>query len=263
MANEIHPEDIYFGAPAQLTYGGVAVGATVDKPKVTIEVTTYTPQFQGARGPVKGTTIVTKAIASAEFTVNEITATKLAWAMPGSEAVTGNADETVGGASTTLSADAAAGDIAIEVTSAAGISGESVAGAHDGDFLRIGITGETEIRRVVEVSGTLIVLDLPLLRAHRSTDDVVEVDDRGTTSITWTPGRVPSSAYKDLVLVGLGLDGAELVVTLRNAMSAETVTMEFGDDAIAGLPVKMTAYYEPSAPTELPATIETGAAAGS
>jgi hypothetical protein len=263
MPLEIHPEDIFFGAPAQLTYGGVAVGATVDKPKASIDVTTFTPVFQGTRGPVKGTTIVSKAILFCEFTVNEFTATKLAWAMPGCEAVTGSADETVGGASTTLSEDAAAGAVTVEVTSTAGISGESVAGAHDGDFIRIGVTGETEIRQVVTVSGTVLVLDLPLFRAHRDLDDVVEVDDRGTTVVTWTPGRVPSSAYQDLVLVGVGLDGAELIVTLFNAMSAENVAMEFGDDSIAGLPVKMTAYYEPMTPTELPGRIEFGASSGS
>ncbi len=256
MPNEIHPEDLYFGAPAQLTYGGVAVGATIDKPKVTFELEHYTPIFQGARGEVKGTTFIHKVRPYAEFQINEITATKLAWGMPGSSSVTGDATETGGGASTTLDGGVDAGDITITVTSATGISGESTPGAHDGDFLRIGVTGETEIRRVESVSGLVVVLDIPLLRAHRDGDAVVEVDDRGTTVITWTPGRVPSESYQDLVLVGEGLDGRQLIVTLRDAMSAENTVLEFGDDSISGMPVKFKAYYDPANPTDVPATIE-------
>jgi hypothetical protein len=258
MSLEIHPEDLYFGSPASLTYGGTEIGATVDKPKVTFEVTEYTPVFQGARGPVKGTTMVTKVIPMAEFAVNELTAEKLAWAMPGSASVVGTATPTGGGADTTLSADVAAGVREIEVTSATGISGETTLDAGDGDFLEIGVVGETEIRRVERVDGTTVILESPLGRLHRDTDDVVEVDDAGTTIISWTPGRVPSAAYADLVLTGLGLDGRQLVVTLQNAMSAQTVTMEFGDDSIAGLPVKMTAYYDPTTPTVAPFEIEVG-----
>jgi len=261
MPNEIHPEDLYFGAPALLTYGDVPVGATVDKPKVTFELESYTPVFQGARGEVKGTTFIHKVRPYAEFVINEITATKLAWAMPGSSSVTGDAALTGGGASTTLDGAAGAGEITINVADATGISGESTEGADDGDFLKIGVTGETEIRRVESVVGTVVVLDVPLLRSHRDGDDVVEVDDRGTTVITWTPGRVPSESYQDLVLVGEGLDGRELTVTLKDAMSAENTVMEFGDDSIAGMPVKFKAYYDPASPTDVPATIELGPAA--
>jgi hypothetical protein len=84
MALTITPEALYFGAPTTLTFNSVDVGATIDAPKVSFEVTNYTPEFQGAKGPVKGTVITTKVVPSVEFTVNEMTAEKIAWAMPGS-----------------------------------------------------------------------------------------------------------------------------------------------------------------------------------
>lgn len=167
MATVIAPEELYFGAPTTLTYGGVDCGATLDAPKFKIDVTKYEPDFQNARGPVMGTSIVTKVVASVTLTVNQITAAKLAWAMPGSS------------------------------SSAYG----------------------------------------------------------GGTVITWDPGRVPSEAYQDLVLVGPGLDGRLLVLTLENAMSAESQELDFSDTAIAGLSLVLTAYYDPATPDHAPFSI--------
>jgi hypothetical protein len=155
----ITPEELYFGAPVSLTYDGTECGATIDAPKVSFAVTTYTPEFQNAKGPIKGTVITTKVIPSVEFTVNQITAAKLAWAMPGSS---------------------------------------------------------------------------------------------GSSPITWTPGRIASADYRTLILTGEGLDGRQMVVTLYNAMSAESQELEFGDSAVAGLKMKFTAYYDPATPTVAP-----------
>jgi hypothetical protein len=84
MATTINPEQLFFGGPASLTIGGVEAGATVDAPRVTITPTVYTPEFIGAKGPVKGTDIVTRVLAAVEFTVNEFSAVKMGWTMPGS-----------------------------------------------------------------------------------------------------------------------------------------------------------------------------------
>ena len=84
MALTIDAEALYFGGPTTLTFNSVDVGATVDAPKVSFDVTNYTPDFVGAKGPIKGTVITTKVIPSVEFTVNELTAAKIAWALPGS-----------------------------------------------------------------------------------------------------------------------------------------------------------------------------------
>lgn len=254
MATTITPEALYFGAPASLTFGGVECGATVTPPKITFEVEKYVPEFQGAKGPVKGTVVVTKVIPKAELTINEFTAAKLAWAMPGAASVVGTAAVTGGGGVGTLYADAAAGATNIKVTSVANLTA--------GDFLKIGDVGETEIHEIDVVGtvngGTGITLKTALLRAHDAGDDYVEVDDAGTTIITWTPGRVPSADYKTLVLTGSGLDGRQLVVTILNAMSAENQEMEFGDSAVTGLALVFTGHYDGATPTVAPFSIEAG-----
>lgn len=88
--------------------------------------------------------------------------------------IPGTGAETGGGANTTLSADVAARALSIVVASATGIA--------VGDYLRIGDTGETEIRRVDPsyVSGTTIPLETMLERAHDAGDQVREVDGAGT-----------------------------------------------------------------------------------
>ena len=88
MATTISAEDLFFGAPASLTIGGVEVGATLTPPKVSIEATQYAPEFQGAGGPISGAVFNTKIKCTAEMTVNEITAAKLAWSLPGSSSAT-------------------------------------------------------------------------------------------------------------------------------------------------------------------------------
>lgn len=134
MATTIEPEELYFGAPASLTYGGVECGATVDPPKLMFDVETYTPEFQNAKGPVKSTKIVRRVVPRCEFTVNQITAQKLAWAMPGA---TSEQSESVGqtraGLNTTLGADPALGAILIRLASITTVAA--------GDFIRIGAAG--------------------------------------------------------------------------------------------------------------------------
>jgi hypothetical protein len=334
MTSTITPEELYFGAPASLTYGGVECGATVDAPKVAFEVSTYTPEFQNAKGPIKGTVITTKVVPSCEFTVNQMTAQKLAWAMPGSAS---SSSQSVGqlraGLSTTLGADPALGattinlvsvttcatgdflrigttltealcevvrivtkgtagalDTIIENSSGGGLlidhgNGENVvtvtgtilaapsaAGATNikvdavtglapGDFVRIGYDGKFETRELSAVgtggvAGTGLTFLVPLTRDHSLDEWVIEVTALGSTTITWTPGRIDSSAYQDLILTGLGLDGRQMIVTLFDAMSAESQELEFSDSAVSGLKVKFTGYYDPATPTVAPFSIQ-------
>lgn len=250
MSNVIVPEAMYFGAPASLTVGGVECGATLEAPKLAFDVTAYTPDFKNAKGPVKDTVIIRKVIPRLEVLVNELTAEKMAWGMPGVTATVGTAAVTGGGASTTLGADVAAGATSIVVASATGIA--------VGDFLRVGDTGEREIRQVAGtyVSGTTIPLTVALTFAHDSGDAVVEVDDAGTTILTWTPGRVPSSAYKDVVAVGPGLDGRIMTVTIFDALSSEPIEMDLDDEAMTGLALKLVGHYDKSTPTVAPFSFE-------
>jgi hypothetical protein len=167
MAVIITPEELYFGAPTTLTYGGTECGATIDAPKVTITPTTYTPKFQSAKGPIKGTDIVTEVLVAAEFTVNQITAAKLAWGLPG----------------------------------------------------------------VTSTGGT------------------------GPQTITWTPGRIASGAYLPLVLIGPGLDGRTMTVTITNAVSVNPIEIDFSNTAVAGMKVKFEGRYDPTTPTLAPFSI--------
>lgn len=90
-------------------------------------------------------------------------------------ATTSGAAETAGGASTTLTADTAVGAVVVDVASAVGVAG--------GDFLRIGDTGEAEIREVASVDTLAVTLTAPLQVAHDSGDAVREVDDAGTATL--------------------------------------------------------------------------------
>jgi len=119
----------------------------------------------------------------------------------------GSAAETAGGADTTLTADTAVGATSLLVASAAGIVA--------GNWLRVGDTGETEIRAVAVggVVGLVVTLTAPLQAAHDTGDQVREVDDAGTaavddygqpvtaeTTIATVPGLVQPRAAREVAL---------------------------------------------------------------
>lgn len=248
MSTVIVPEAMYFGAPTSLTIGGVEVGATLEAPKLAFDIDAYTPEFKNAKGPVKGTTIIRRVIPRLEVMVNELTAVKMAWAMPGVTATVGTAATTGGGASTTLTADVASGATVINVASATGIA--------VGNFLKVGDAGSTEIREVASIATLAITLTAALTMAHDSGDAVLEVDDAGTTLLTWTPGRVPTAAYKDVVAIGPGLDGRIMTVTIFDAISTEPIEMDLDDEEMTGLALSMIGQYDPSTPTVAPFSVE-------
>lgn len=164
MATTITPEELYYGSPVTLTYGGVDVGGTTEPPTINIEITEAHPDFQNAIGPVMGTSVIHTVMARVNLMVNQLTAEKLAWALPGAS----------------------------------------------------------------EVGGV----------------------------ITWSPGRVPSDAYKDLVLVGQGLDGRTMTFTLENAYSSENISLPFGKGQFGGLAMAFLGYVDAATPQEAPFTIE-------
>jgi hypothetical protein len=160
MPITIEPEELFFGSPTSLTYGGTEVGATVTPPKATITPTLYKPDFQTAIGPVKGAVFITAVEAKVELTVNQFTAEKLAWALPGAE----------------------------------------------------------------ESGGV----------------------------ISWTPGRVASAAFKDLVLVGAGLDGRTITFTLKNALPEGALEVSFSKTEISGMTLTFIGYVSEDYPQEAP-----------
>jgi len=339
MATTVDPNAVFSGAPVSITYGGVEMGATIGQPKVNLDVTGGAPEFTNAGGPVKNTHGIRKIIPSLEITVNEFTAQKLAWAMPGA---TADSSESVGqlraGLATTLGADPALGATLIRLASittvaqgdfirigttlteaacevvriatlgtagatdtvvqnsagggllidhangenvvtvtgtllaapaAAGATNvklDSVTGLAAGDFIRIGYVGHYETRVIDTVGtagagGTGVDFDIPLTRDHALGEWVIEVTALGGTVIRPVVGRVPSSAYQDLVLTDIGADGRTLIVTLENAMSAESQAMEFNDDPTQplGLVLKFTGHYDEATPRQVPITFEMSA----
>ena len=163
MAVLITPEELYFGAPTTLTFGGTDVGGTTEPPRIVIEPTYLTPDFQNAAGPIEGTKVVVGCAVRAEIMVNQFSAAKIAWALPGSE----------------------------------------------------------------EAGGT----------------------------ITWTVGRVPSSAYQDLVLVGPGLDGRTMTVTIFAACPESSMEIPFGKEEFTGMNMTFIGHYQADAPMEAPFSI--------
>jgi hypothetical protein len=163
MAVTITPNELYYGAPTTLTYGGTDVGGTTEAPRIIIEPTYLTPDFQNAGGPVQDTKVVTGCMVRAEIMVNQFSATKIAWALPGSE----------------------------------------------------------------ETGGT----------------------------ITWTIGRVPTASYQDLVLVGPGLDGRTMTVTIENACPESSIEIPFGKEEFTGMNMTFIGHYEAANPMDVPFTI--------
>jgi hypothetical protein len=335
MATTVDPSAIFSGAPVSITYGGTECGATITAPKLTLNVESGAPAFTNAGGPVKGTRGTRKIIPELEIMVNEFTAQKLGWAMPGAVVTS---SESVGqvraGLATTLGADPALGATLIRLASvttvvdddfirigAAGVaateansevvrvttvgtagatdtvvensagggllidhasgaeaktvtgtvlSAPSVSGATNlkvadvtaltiGDFVRIGYVGHYETRELSFVgttgpAGTGISFVVPLSRDHGLGEWVIEVTALGAVTIRPVIGRLPSSAYADLVLTDIGADGAQLVATLENATSDETQTLEFSDDPATplGLTLKFTGHYDPATPQVVP-----------
>jgi len=150
VATIIVPEDIYYGTPASLLVGGVEVGATVDPPTIAFEITHFTPEFQGARGPVARTRGISRVIPRANFQLNEFSASKLAWAFAGS---TISASGALGfpdpaGLDTTLAADPAIAATNLKVTAITNVA--------INDFVLVGPTltptdSNTEVVRVLTV----------------------------------------------------------------------------------------------------------------
>ena len=338
MVSTIDPSAIFSGAPVSITFGGVECGATTAVPKLSLDVEAGGPEFTNAGGPVRLTRITRRIVPSLELTVNEMTAQKIAWAMPGA---TATSSQSVGqvraGLDTTLGADPALGATLIRLTSvttvvandfirigAAGVAAteanseivkvttvgtagatdtvvensagggllidhangaeaktvtgtvlaapslagatnlklDSVTGLAPGDFIRVGYVGHYETRALTAVGtagvgGTGVTFAIPLTRDHGLDEWVIEVTALGGTTIRPVIGRIGSAAYQDLVLTDIGADGATLIVTLENAMSAESQELNFDDDPAnpLGLTLKFTGHYHESTPTQVPLTI--------
>jgi hypothetical protein len=245
---------LFFGSPASLTVGGDEVGATLTAPKVSVKATVYSPDFQNAGGAIKAASFITKIECQVSTTINEITAAKLAWSLPGSTSSsgTGVAAADASAFATTTDAATAAGTTYLPMTSVA--SPLAV-----GQWLKVGSGALAEFRKVREIIPTAgVLLNEALMNAHDSGVAVVHTVDGDVTTISWSTGRVPTSAFKDVVIDGVGLDGQHLIVTVTDALSDGKLDVEMSDSAVAGSVVTLTGYYDGANPTLCPVTIAVG-----
>jgi hypothetical protein len=163
MTTTIQPDRMFFGAPASLTVDGVESGTSFDAPKVTIEYTTNADKTmpQGARSKIKGLLFVKSAVCKVVFKVNEWTAVKLGWVMPGATATSAaSVGVPVAGLDTTLGADPALGATTFRFASVTTVAA--------GQFVRVAAAGvaateaNSEVMRVVTkgtAGGTDTVLE--------------------------------------------------------------------------------------------------------
>jgi hypothetical protein len=68
----------------------------------------------------------------------------------------------------------------------------------------------------------------------------------------WTPGRIPSTAYHDVVLIGQGLDGREMVIGIENAVSVQPLELDMSNTAIMGMKVRLEGRYAAATPNVAP-----------
>ena len=165
-----------------------------------------------------------------------------------------NADEIKTVVGTVLAAPAASGATNVKV--------DAVTSLAAGEFIRIGYTDHYETREITAVgtagpAGTGVTFAVPLTRDHALDEWVVKVAALGGVTIRPAVGRIPTSAYQNLVLTDIGADGRTLIVTLENALSAESQELTFDDDPTQplGLSLKFTAHYDPDLPRQVPITI--------
>lgn len=172
-------------------------------------------------------------------------ATPLAFAHPTPEAFV----EVDGGA---LAADALAGATNIKVTAAA------LTNLVAGDFIKVGVQGDYEIRKVQIVGtagagGTGLTLYIPLTRFHRLGDLAIEVTNEGDTTIeTSTTRRVPSASYHKWELRVPGLNGREVRFGIRKGLMTESPEFEAQDDGTLAPRLTIQARWDPASPATSP-----------
>jgi hypothetical protein len=156
---------------------------------------------------------------------------------------------------TTLSANTAVGATNIKVASVAGLA--------VGDFVRIGFPGNVESRKLTVVGtagagGTGLSFVMPLERAHRSGDNVVEITNEGGTLVESNTGnvrRLPTSAYRKWELRVPGLNGRVIYFTLKKAIMTENAEFEAADDGALAPRLTLQARWDPAASTVSPWSI--------
>jgi hypothetical protein len=160
-----------------------------------------------------------------------------------------NAEEVKTVIGTTIALDCPAGATNVKLA--------AVAGLIPGSIVRFGDFGEYEIRPLTTVGtlgsgGTGVTFIEPLSRNHDASDWAIVVTALGQVTVQPVAGRMPLSAYHDVVLTGVDLALNPLIVELDDAISLVNQAIVFSDQDWAGFAVELEAYADPLTPTVLP-----------
>lgn len=233
--------NIYYRDTGVLT-DWTSVGLTMDDAiaRIGFENSNPSDALNGIDGMLRGLDYLRVVSAEIEFTLPEISASKLALAIPGSvSAATATTDAGGTPLSTTLAADAAIGATNIKAT--------AVTNAAVGDWVRINTTGAlAEYRQLTFVGtagsgGTGLGFRDPLKKAHLSGVALVETVGDGKTEVTPpTVRRQPNTAYKDWALVSESPASYFEFLIYRAIATSEAVELSFNDDLSQPAGIRVT-----------------------
>lgn len=236
--------EIFYRAPNVLT-AWTSVGVTMDDAIARIGFANSNPSdtLNGVDGAIRGLDYMRVESAEIEFTLPELSATKLALAVPGAVSTAGVITETAAGFTTTLAAATVVGATNIKLT--------AVTGLNVGDYIGIDVVagGLREYRRATTVGtlgagGTGVTFRDPLLQAHASGVVVIETDGDGKTEVT-PPlvRRQPMSVYNDWALVTQSPADYYEFLIYRAVATTDAVELSFDDtgEKPAGIRVVLSA----------------------
>lgn len=210
-----------------------SIGLTMDDAiaRIGFENSNPSDALNGLDGMLRGLDYLRVISAEIEFTLPELSAPKLALAIPGSVSTT-TATTDAGGTPlvTTLAAAAAIGDTSIKVV--------AVTNAAVGDWVRVNVVAGAldEYRQLTAVGtagagGTGLSFRDPLKKAHANGVAVVETVGDGKTEVTPpTVRRQPNTAYKDWALVSESPASYFEFLIYRAIATSDTVELSFNDD---------------------------------
>ena len=226
------------GATSAWNSVGLTMGDAVAR--IGFENSNPSDALNGLDGMLRGLDHLKVVSAEVEFTMPELSAPRLALAIPGAVS-TATATTDAGGTplSTTLAAAAAIGDTAIKVT--------AITNAVAGDFVRINTAGALAEYRQIDVVGTAgaggtgLQFRDALKKAHNNGVAVVETVGDGKTEVT-PPlvRRQPMTAYNDWALVSESPANYFEFLIYRALATQDTFELSFNDDLTQPAGIQVT-----------------------
>lgn len=253
MATSIDPTTYVIG-PAAVYYRAVGVltpwtsiGSTLDDAVMRVTTERWQPDnLSGVPGAVMGLDVLRKVNAEIEFTMPEITGSKLGLVLPGAAITAETHAAAASPLATTLSATAVAGSKSISVVAATN--------AAVGDPISIAGASGIEYRVITDITSLVLGFRDPLLWDHASGQAVGELtgDYRTMIEAPRNMGRIADSEYREWALVASNGRGYQELRIPRGISTTESAEVTIGDSALAGIKVTIGARYLGSDLTQSP-----------